>query len=243
MLVTDSSNTTTLHLSVQRFRLDIAHKHYNLQRFDISTCGNKCNSYCYTEIFIVAELTNQLIAIASRVCDLLYKLIICSTEDLLCNLYNIACVSIIESKYQCLWQIIHVWLTLRIGKHLGIYRISIGFKNELYLSGINDATIQLRLGIGCFVLILDVLNSTCVTGYFLYILTLTNGTSIFRCLSLNSIYSIINIDTICNRFLQCVVYNAIVIEECQCLRGRSCCKTNHLSTAKIIQNLTPVAID
>ena len=152
-------------------------------------------------------------------------------------------MGIIESKNQCLWQIIHILLTLRVGKHLGIYRISIGFKDKLYLSGINDTTIQLRLGIGCFVLILDVLNSTCVTGYFLYILTLTNSSAILCCLSLNSIYSIINIDTICNRLLQCVVYNSIVVEECQCLRCRGCCKTYHLCTAEIIQDLTPVAID
>ena len=243
MLVANSSNTTTLHLSVQRFGLDIAHKHYNLQRFDISTCGNKCNGYCYAEIFIIAELTNQLITVASRVCNLLYKLVICSTENLLCNLHDIACVGIIESKYQCLWQIIHIWLTLRICKHLGIYSITIGFKNEFYLSRIHDASIQLRLGIGCFVLILDVLNSTCVTGNLLYILTLTNSSAILCCLSLDSIYSIINIYAISNRFLQCVVYNAIVIEECQCFRCRGCSKTYHLCAAEIVQDLTPIAID
>ena len=129
LFVADGSHATAFHLRVELFRANITHEHHDFKGFDVGTGGYQCNSDGNTEVFIIAELSDQLIAVTSRIRDLLDKCIVIfwSFENLFSDLDDVCCMSIIQRKNERFGQIVHIGLTLRVIEHFGINRIAIGF--------------------------------------------------------------------------------------------------------------------
>ena len=150
---------------------------------------------------------------------------------------------IIQSKDECLRQIIHIRFSRRIVEHLSINRIPICLKNQLYLSRIDYASIQLCTGICLCLVCLYILDFSVISCNPLDSFTLKDGTTIFSRLCLNSEYSVIDIDSICNGFFKSIVYYSVVIEKCECLRCRSSCQSYHLSRTEVVKHLSPRAIN
>ena len=166
-------------------------------------------------------MSNKFITITSRVCYFLYELIIIPIKHLFCNLNDISSMSIIKREDQCLWNIIHIWLPLWI--HFAIYCISVSFKNQFYLSRIHDTTIQFCLSICSVLLFSNALNSSVISRFFRNLFAFFYRSAIFCCFGFNSINTVINVNTINDRFLKSVVDYSVEIKKRLGLWNRSRC--------------------
>ena len=243
LFIPNRAHSAPLHLSIQRIRLDIAHKHDHFERLDIRTRSNQRYSNSNAEFLVIAELPYQFVAISGRIGNLLHEFVIVPTENLFCNFDDIACMSIVQRKNERFRQIVHIRFALWIDEHFGIYCIPIGFKNQLYLCRIDYAAIQLCFSICRFFARFYILNRAGISGYLFYFLPFTNCSSILGSLRFDSVYTIIHIYTIGDRFFERVVYNAVIIEECQCFRRRRSRQTDHFCRIEIIEHFSPTTID
>ena len=64
LIVANGTNTTTLHLDIERFGSHITHEHYYLQRFDVSARSHERTGNGYAELLIITELAYQFVAVA-----------------------------------------------------------------------------------------------------------------------------------------------------------------------------------
>ena len=148
-------------------------------------------------------------------------------------------MSIIQGEDECLRQIVKIRLTRRIVEHLCINRVSIGFQNKLYLSRIYYASVKLCAGVCLCGFSLDILDFSSILRYTVDAFTFKYRSAIFSRLCLDSEHTVVNIDAVCNGFLQRVIDDPIVIKECQCFRCRCCCKTYHLGRTEVVEHLLP----
>ena len=142
LFVTDSTNTTSFHLNVERFGSHIAHKEKHFKRFYVCTCGNQRASHRNAKFSIHPKLAYQLVAVSRWIGYLLYKsVIVFMSEHLFRNTHDVCRMIFVKSEYQRFGQIVHVWLSLGLIKHFWIDRITICFKYQLDLSRIDDASV------------------------------------------------------------------------------------------------------
>ena len=100
LLVSDGAHTASFHLGIERFGFDVTHKHHHFNRLDIRSGGHQRHGDGDTEFLVIAEMTDEFVAVPSRVGYLLDKLIVAlrPAEYLLCNLDDIAGVIVIEGE-------------------------------------------------------------------------------------------------------------------------------------------------
>ena len=102
LLIADGAYTTPLHLSIERCRLHVSHKHHHFEWFHIGTCSHQGARHGNAEVLVVAELTDEFVTIASRVGYLLHITVIVALKHLFCNLYDVGSMSLVESKDESL---------------------------------------------------------------------------------------------------------------------------------------------
>ena len=119
LVIADSADSTTFHLDVKWLRSHVTHEYQHFKRLYVRSCSHKRTSYGNTKLLIIAELAYQLVTVTCGIGYLLYELIVCPSEHLLGDTYDIVGMYLIESKDKCLGQIFHVWLiTLRFNSSL-----------------------------------------------------------------------------------------------------------------------------
>ena len=145
------------------------------------------------------------------------------SKHFFCYLHDISCMIFIECKDKCLGQIVHIRFSLRVGKHFGIYGITIGLQYQLNLCRVNNTTIKFLTSIIFRFLVVNSLNLPRIACFSFYFITFENSTAILCCLRFDTINTTINIYAINDRLLQRIVYDDIAIEESLRLRNRCCC--------------------
>ena len=76
LLVPDGAHTASFHLGIERFGFDVTHKHHHFNRLDIRSGGHQRHGDGDTEFLVIAEMTDEFVAVPSRVGYLLDKLIV-----------------------------------------------------------------------------------------------------------------------------------------------------------------------
>ena len=243
LVVANSAHSATLHLDIKRLGSHIAHEYQHFKRFHIRTRCHQRAGDCYAEFLVVAELTYQLVAVARGVGNLLYKLVVCPAKHLLCNSHDIVGVDFVQRENERLGQIIHILLTLRVGEHLSIDSIAIGFQHELDLRRIDDAAVQFLFRVVLRLLVADGFHLARVSCHPSQFGAFQDGSTVLCGLRLDAINAGIHIHAIHDGLLQRVIDHNVVIEESLCFRNRGRRQPYHLGCVEIIQHFFPVAID
>ena len=185
----------------------------------------------------------QLIAVTCRISDFLNEPVISPSKYFFSYLYDICSMGFIESKYQGFRKIIHIRLTLWIIEEFCVNHIPISRKNKFYLCRIDDTPIKFLICISFGFLTAYSLNLARISCFFFKFLALQYSSACFCNLRFYSIHPAINIHTINDALLQCIVDNAVIVEECHCFRNRRCSQTHQSCRIEILQHLAPVSIN
>ena len=243
LVVADGANTTTLHLNIQRLGSHVAHEYQHFKRLYVCSRSHQRTSDCNTELLVVAELANQLVAVTCGIGYFLYELIICPAKHLFSYAHDIVGMNLIQGKDKGLRQIVHDGLTLWVGEHLRINGIAVCLQHQFDLSRIDDAAVQFLLGIVLGFLIAYRLNLARIACFASEFVTLEDGTAVFGRLGLDAIDASIHVHAIHDGLLQSVVYDDIVVEECFRLWYWRCRQADEVSGIEVFQHFLPVAID
>ena len=112
--------SSSLHLRVENFGLNIIHKQDNFEGLNVRSCCNQGYRHSNSEFFFISQLTNQSIRITGRVCDLFNKSI---RNDSVCKLFGkdslyrinyLGCMVVILGKNQGFGNVRPVHLPIRI---------------------------------------------------------------------------------------------------------------------------------
>ena len=117
-------------------------------------------------------------------------------KHLFCYLHNVSGMIFIKRKNQCLGQIIQVRLTLWVGKHLRIYRITVSFQYQFYLCRIDNTPVKFFACIVFCLFIIYRFNFSGIARCSFYFLSFENCAPIFCYLCFDTINTTINVYTI-----------------------------------------------
>ena len=111
LVVADISACPSFHLRIKNFGIDIAHKKYHFQRFDVGAGSDKCHGNGDAKIFFIAKISYKGIGVARRISNfshiVLGKLSVSKlfSKYLFCNFYNLIGMIIVFGKYEGFWNI------------------------------------------------------------------------------------------------------------------------------------------
>ena len=150
------------------------------------------------------------------------------------------CMVVVLCKDKSLWDIVHIRLS--VGIELGIDNTLELFKDCAYLHRIYNILVQTL----CLIV-----NILCGFPYFLFIvisimvgccIALVDRASTLCRHCVDAVCARSYVNAISNTLFKSIVNDHVIIEESQCLRHRSCRKTDDASRVKIFQDLSPTAI-
>ena len=152
-------------------------------------------------------------------------------------------MGLIKRKDKSLREICKVRLTLWVVEHLRIYSITISCKNKLYLRGVDNRTVKLRLSVILSLSCVYLLRLASVASLHTHTVAFQDSATILGSLRLDAIHTVVYVHTIHNTLFKRIVHNTVVVEERHSFGNRCCSKTNKASRVEIFKHLAPVAVN
>ena len=149
----------------------------------------------------------------------------------------------VQRENERLGQIIHIRLTLRVGEHLSIDSIAIGFQHELDLCRIDDAAVQFLFRVVLRLFVADGFHLACISCHPSQFVAFQDGATILCGLCLDTINAGIYIHAVHDGLFKRVIDNNVIVEKGLCFGDRGGRQPYHFGCLEVIQHFLPIAID